>query len=392
MISANSKKGRIYPVDILADITIGTKTVPSIAIPGTPVLEMPEATALIPNTKKNGKEYSIVQPHCYYHAKNLDTVPLMPSKYQEGASLLILLPKFANDNATQGMVRPREGMMRQIFHHNAVNQLLLLFCLFMAGGCATPQRPVLADAPESGFSRIHLEGNPYTFAGQIKMPASSAEALVVYIEGDGHVVDASGRISTDPTPHFPVGWLLARQDPAPAVLYLARLGQYNAAFARVEYRQYWTEKRFAPEIIQAMSLAIDAARQKTGATKLHLVGFSGGGAVAALLAAQRNDVVSLMTVAGLMDHAWWTNEKGYPPLTGSLNPANVAGKLAHLPQIHFYGTNDSLIPQAVSSRFLGLAPFSNASQAGVAASHNKGWEQAWPVLLQTKVIPLRSNY
>ena len=282
--------------------------------------------------------------------------------------------------------------MHQAFRHNAVLQLFLFFFVFMLEGCATPQRPVMVDAPERGFSRIRLDGNPFSFAGQIKIPASSVDILVAYIEGDGHVVNASGRVSSDPTPHFPVGWLLARQDPAPAVLYLARLGQHNAAFASVEYRQYWTEKRFAPEIIRAMSLALDSAKQKAGATKLHLVGFSGGGAVASLLAAQRDDVASLVTVAGLLDHAWWTNERGYPPLTGSLNPADVAGKLVHLPQIHFYGTNDSLIPPAVSSRFLGLAPFTNASQTGVAAGHNKGWEQAWPALLQTRVIPLRSNY
>ena len=280
-------------------------------------------------------------------------------------------------------------MRRLILHRLYIS--ILLCCMVLATGCAAPQSPQIHMPQENGFSRIMLEGQPFVFAGQIKKPAGTSETLIVYIEGDGHVVNASGRVSDDPTPHFPVGWLLARQDPAPAVLYLARPGQYNKAFARPEYRDYWTEKRFAPEVVSGMSLAIDAAKQQTGSKKLHLVGFSGGGAVATLLTAKRQDVASLVTVAGLLDHAYWTGENGYPPLTGSLNPADVASQLTHVPQIHFYGANDSRIPPSISARFLLLAKFDNAWRVSVPAGHNKGWEHIWPHLLASQVIPMRGG-
>ena len=268
--------------------------------------------------------------------------------------------------------------------------MMLTFVLL--GGCAARNlAPPLHGAAERGFLRVVLEGNPFTFAGQLKKPIADVDELVVYLEGDGHVKTRSGGISRDPTPRFPVGWLLARQDPAPAVLYLGRVGQHNSDFARPEYREYWAEKRFAPEVAYGMGLALDQAKKQTGATRLHLVGFSGGGAIAVLLAGQRQDVDSLVTVAGLLDHAFWTGRNGYQPLTGSLNPADVAGKVNALPQVHFFGTHDALIPAEISKRFFDLAAFENASRVSVPSGHNKGWEKAWPALLEQYIEPLRGG-
>lgn len=66
---------------------------------------------------------------------------------------------------------------------------------------------------------------------------------------------------------------------------------------------------------------MDALKQRFGATRLTLVGYSGGAAVAALLATRRNDVARLVTVDGNLDHRAWTAHHRVTPLTGSLNPA-----------------------------------------------------------------------
>ena len=215
--------------------------------------------------------------------------------------------------------------------------------------------------------------------------------MVVYVEGDGHAVSRSGRISADPTPYYPVGWMLARQDTAPAVLYLARLGQYNPRFATAQYNKFWGEARFAQTIVQAMNHTLDVVKERLQIERIHLVGFSGGGAIACLLAARRNDVASLVTVCGLLDHAFWTRKNGYTPLSASLNAADEAQKVRHIPQIHFFGTNDSVITPDISWQFLHSAEFSHAERIAVEARHNSGWEQAWPALLSGKIASLRQT-
>ena len=270
--------------------------------------------------------------------------------------------------------------------------LLLVPLLLLALVACAPVAPSAPPASgSSGFASFPLRGDAFVFAARLKVVPNTLDSLIIYIEGDGRIVGPSGLVSANPTPRRPIGWELALYDPAPAVLYLPRLGQYSNAYPATSHSQYWTEKRFAPEIVQATSRALDAAKAHTQATRLHLVGFSGGGAIACLLAAQRDDVASLVTVAGLLDHATWTRTHGYKPLAGSLNPADFVHKLLHIPQIHFYGSQDERIQPEVSAQFLRLAPFANAQRLPVAVDHNNGWNQAWPTLLTQVIQPLRDH-
>jgi hypothetical protein len=66
-------------------------------------------------------------------------------------------------------------------------------------------------------------------------------------------------------------------------------------------------------VISASNQAVDALKQRYGAQEIVLVGYSGGGAVAALVAARRTDVVRLVTVAGNLDHLAWTHLHSVPP-------------------------------------------------------------------------------
>ncbi len=66
-----------------------------------------------------------------------------------------------------------------------------------------------------------------------------------------------------------------------------------------------------------MNVAIDKLKQKYNSEKLQLIGYSGGGAVVTLVASQRSDVISLVTIAGNLDHQTWTKHHKVSPLTGS---------------------------------------------------------------------------
>lgn len=72
---------------------------------------------------------------------------------------------------------------------------------------------------------------------------------------------------------------LALQHAHGVAVYLARPCQYAAdADQQGCDVTYWTDRRFATQVIDASTLAIDALKQRYTAEKLILVGYSGGGA------------------------------------------------------------------------------------------------------------------
>jgi dienelactone hydrolase len=210
-----------------------------------------------------------------------------------------------------------------------------------------------------------------------------AEPVDIYIEGDGLAWLGSTRPSSDPTPLDPVALRLAALDPAANVVYIARPCQYKGMNPSCS-QAYWTRARFAPEVVAAMSAALDDLRSRGMKGKFNLVGFSGGGAIAALLAARRNDVASLRTVAGNLDTDLFTRVHGVSPLTGSLNPRDAAPSLAKLPQHHFVGKRDEIVPREITDSF--VAGAGNTACIRVTnipqATHEAGWVSLWPDLLK----------
>lgn len=262
-----------------------------------------------------------------------------------------------------------------------------------APGTAELWAGLSAKGRAQGFEPLNIPVPPFALSALLKAPqkGGGTEYLVVYLEGDGRVLSPRGSLRNDPTPSRSMVFELAALDPAPAVLYLARIGQYQAQYTGAAYQTYWAEGRLAPAVVRAADEAITTIKARVGAKRIYLVGFSGGGGLACLLAAQRRDVAGLVTVAGLLDHEWWTRANNYPPLTESLNPADFAAALAALPQIHFYGQDDTLATPEMSARFASLAAFENLGRVPVPAGHDTGWPKAWPGLLRDYVLPLREN-
>ncbi|WP_341305376.1 hypothetical protein [Pseudomonas sp. TMP25] len=115
---------------------------------------------------------------------------------------------------------------------------------------------------------------------------------------------------------------------------------------------------------------------------IHLVGFSGGAAIAALIAARRQDVSSLRSVAGNLDTVGFNRLHRITPMPESLNAIDVAPRLVNLPQIHFYGSNDRIVPVSIPQRFAQATAGHCAQVIAVPGmSHGGGWAQRWPALL-----------
>ncbi|MGZ0753040.1 alpha/beta hydrolase [Kluyvera sichuanensis] len=209
------------------------------------------------------------------------------------------------------------------------------------------------------------------------------QSLHIYIEGDGKAWLSRTQPSTDPTPNEPTALRLAALDPAANVVYLARPCQFIPMAENPQcHSSYWTGKRFSPEVIQAMSEAITQIKQRTHIEHIVLVGYSGGGALAALLAERRDDIISLRTVAGYLDVEYANTLHHVSPMPDSLNPIDYTSGLAALAQIHFSGGNDTAIPPVVAQRFVARVGERCARQITVAGMTHRGpWETRWSQLL-----------
>ncbi len=230
----------------------------------------------------------------------------------------------------------------------------------------------------TAYERVHQKGAPAT----------------IYIEGDGVAWVSKNRPSLNPTPRNPVALHLATRDSSKNVIYLARPCQYSGLTdgggCRGDDWKYWTSERFSPEVINAMDAALDDMKRKYDLTGFHLVGFSGGGAVAALLTTQRDDVLTLRTVAGNLDHDVLNRMHEVSPMPKSLNPAGSAAQIAAVPQHHFIGEWDEVVTPAVFDSFRAAAGPTTCIRSSMVkkVDHEDGWVNIWPALLDA---PLDCN-
>lgn len=269
--------------------------------------------------------------------------------------------------------------------------LLVAVCLLLAalaGGCAgvpgsaARRDQATAIAAFGGLTPVVLETGPACPALLAAYGRNGpGRTLAVYIEGDGWAYRDRQRPSDDPTPSDPVGLRLAVRHPEDNVLYLARPGQYLPPEVLAgRDPALWTTQRYASQTIVCFSAALDAAKAAYGADRLRLVGYSGGGSLAVLLAAGRADVVELVTVAANLDLAAWSelHRLALPPQWQ--NPADVASAVAHIPQTHIAGSDDVNTPPWLCRRF--LSKMGDASRARClvldGADHHRGLVEAWP--------------
>jgi hypothetical protein len=239
-------------------------------------------------------------------------------------------------------------------------------------------------ASAQGWQRLRVPTDPFILTAYVPTQRTSAPLLTIYIEGDGFAWQTPYKPSDDPTPHHPVALELALQHPK-AAAYLARPCQQVAAadWGRCQ-PSFWTHQRYAAEVIAASNEAVSALKARFNAEQLMLVGFSGGAAVAALVAARRDDVVRLVSVAGNLDIQAWTDLHRLAPLRGSLNPADHWHQLQHISQLHFVGGRDTVITPALVSAYLHRFPPDRRPPMRVlpGLDHNCCWADQWPQLVR----------
>jgi pimeloyl-ACP methyl ester carboxylesterase len=256
----------------------------------------------------------------------------------------------------------------------------------MAVGCGMLDANVAAErlAQTAGLKGELIATNSFVLTSFSRISDPNA-AIDIYIEGDGHAWDSRYTPSVDPTPRHALALQLATRDPAANVVYLARPCQFTARDPRCE-TAYWTDKRYAPEVIDALDDAIGQVAARAPGQPLNLIGYSGGGALAVLVAARRRDVASLRTVAANLDLDEFTRLHHVSPLTGSRNPIDAASRISRIPQIHFSGADDRIVPPSVARHFA-TAVRSSCVRTEIlpGLGHEGDWARIWPQLLRESV-------
>jgi hypothetical protein len=237
---------------------------------------------------------------------------------------------------------------------------------------------IKSDAPIQAYLKMRVS----------KTQVGRESDLTIYIEGDGAHWLLQMAPPPNPTPRKSLVVSLATQDQSPFILYLARPCQYIdiAQFKDCD-PSLWTDGRFSPTAIQLANDVIDKVLLDLPKVRLNLVGHSGGGTLATLLAAKRSDVHCLVTLASPLDIAAWTRSLALGPLHLSKNPADPNIRLANIRQTHFFGENDSIVKKESIGNYRNFSD--NADFIVISGfDHTKAWAKEWPMLQKRSCLAL----
>lgn len=277
-------------------------------------------------------------------------------------------------------------------HLARANASILLAAISLLPACQTSVLPdKLAQARKIAahghLTESRIDASPFTLTSYQRLEQNGVP-VTIYIEGDGQAWLTKTQPALNPTPNNPLALKLAALDSAQNVVYLARPCQYSGTGDGSPCQsKYWMSSRYAPEVLEAYNHALDDLKGRSGANGFHLIGFSGGGTIAALLAGQRSDILSLRSVSGNLDHRAHSEIHKVSTLEASLNPPQYAAKLATVPQRHFIGGKDKIVPQTIYDRYSAALPRANCTSYEILpqADHLEGWTDNWQSLLAQPV-------
>ena len=256
-------------------------------------------------------------------------------------------------------------------------RVLAALCLagVLLAGCASAPVSPSALAARLRLQAVQLQGVSFVHSAYYSLePAAST--LWVFIEGDGRPWINGGREpADDPTSRNPLALRLAAATGRPA-LYLSRPCYDGHASDPACGVELWTNARYSERVVQSMTEALRTFQAQHAFEQVVLVGYSGGGTLAALMAPRLPNVRALVTVVANLDVAAWTAHHGYLPLDASLDPADRNDVLAAR-EIHLVGSADTTVPPQLSRRYFEVRPLAVLWEYE-GFDHICCWVQDWP--------------
>jgi pimeloyl-ACP methyl ester carboxylesterase len=260
-----------------------------------------------------------------------------------------------------------------------IYKVLAALSFLPLAACQTPTQRADHYAQQAHFTRQIVDGSPYRHVVYRNLAFGSNEVLHVYIEGDGTPYTGRYTVAADPTPHHPLALHLMAEDSAPAV-WVGRPCYFGLSADVTCRPSLWTLQRFSSEVVQSMATVINEEIARAHASRVVLIGHSGGAALAVLAAAQIDKAKRVITVAGNLDIEAWAALHAYTPLTGSLNPVQSRLQNSHITMVHYAGARDTNVPPAMI--LAASAQLGGEVIVEPTFDHECCWQTIWPEVLR----------
>lgn len=206
-----------------------------------------------------------------------------------------------------------------------------------------------------------------------------AARVHVYLEGDGRPFVTRHQAAADPSARRALARELMLLDRTPS-LYLARPCYDGTARDTGCAPALWTRARYGETVVASMSAALKALRRAHRFEHCTLIGYSGGGVLAMLIAERVAAVDQVVTLAGNLDVAAWSAYHRYTPLGASLDPARRPPLRQAIEQWHYAGADDGIAPPG-QIRAAATAQIGARFRQLPGVGHVDGWLERWPQLL-----------
>ena len=258
---------------------------------------------------------------------------------------------------------------------------LILILLLQA--CANSSQRIDRQAAAAQLSRSITAGGDFRHVIYANARATTGSRLFVYLDGDGRPWGSNGQApAADPTTRKPIALQLLAQTQA-AGIYVSR-----PCYQRVQdpgcEPALWTSERYSAEVVDSIAAAIGRFVDTGMQRDIVLVGYSGGGVLAVLVAERLENVAAVVTIAANLDTDAWTQHHRYLPLSGSLNPATSIHDHPWQ-ELHLQGKADQIVPVATTARYFERYPEAERREFD-EFTHVCCWVEQWREILEGVVI------
>jgi predicted alpha/beta hydrolase family esterase len=281
-----------------------------------------------------------------------------------------------------------QGVELQIRSCRLLRGMALLACLLQLSGCMSPAQKFDRIAKRSSLREVAIAGDG--FGHRIYRTRSSPQAggvLLVYLEGDGTPGAEGGtRPSHDPTARQPLA-LQMMTATRRAGIYLTRPCYNGLSRAPECSSSLWTSARYSEPVVTSMCAALERYVDQTD-VGIVLIGFSGGGTLAMLMAHCVRNLRGIITVAANLDIDAWTSLHGYLPLQDSLNPARLNEPPGAV--VHYVGERDTNVPPSMLASYFSQRPSALVLRMP-EFDHACCWVAQWPALLEAAMSELTKS-
>ncbi len=253
---------------------------------------------------------------------------------------------------------------------------IVSFGVFLGTGCTTVAEEFARQAELLNLSREVVSSANFHHVVYRKS-GSSSTTLHVYIDGDGTPWIA-GRPADDPTPRNALMLKLMSLDPISSA-YVGRPCYHGLHSVDACSSRFWLSRRYGEEVVASLTDVVKQLLRIGNYRHVTLIGHSGGGALAVLLASRLPETLAVVTVAANLDLAAWATYTEDDDLKDSLNPAALAPLGPSIKQYHFAGGKDDIVPPALMAN--AVKRLGSNLIVIDDYDHVCCWERLWPNIL-----------